>query len=66
MLKLIHAKFQDRTLIAVLHQLQAVLDFDFVVVIADGQIAEFGKPTDLLNSRSAFRELWDAGNLGDV
>ena len=64
--RLIRTKFQERTVIAILHQLQAVLDFDLVVVMADGEIAELGRPAELLKGKSMFRELWDAGNLGNV
>jgi len=64
--RLIRTKFQERTVIAILHQLQAVLDFDLVVIMADGEIAELGRPAELLKGKSMFRELWDAGNLGNV
>jgi len=63
MMTLIEDRFQDRTVIAVAHQLRTIRNFDIVVVLEDGKILEYGEPNDLLHKReSRFKELWDLQN----
>lgn len=47
----------NRTLIVVAHRLRTIASFDQVLVINDGQIAEAGKPADLLRSQGLFYNL---------
>jgi ATP-binding cassette subfamily C (CFTR/MRP) protein 1 len=50
--------FKDRTVIAVAHQLSTIMDYDYVIVMAEGRIIETGKPETLKNTRgSAFYEM---------
>lgn len=46
----IREKFTDSTVIAIAHRLDTVLDYDLVVVMSDGYIAECGSPKSLLNN----------------
>lgn len=48
------------TIVAVTHQLVWVEGFDRVVVFENGHVAEQGRPTDLLSSGGALRDLHDA------
>lgn len=58
MQQIIRHEFQGRTVIAVAHHLQGILDFDRVIVMAHGSVLESGRPIDLIQSQgSAFREL---------
>ncbi|KAJ0329702.1 hypothetical protein COL922a_012773 [Colletotrichum nupharicola] len=56
----IQDEFKDITVIAVAHQLSTIVDFDVVVVMESGYIAETGSPANLLKTKSLFRDLWDS------
>ncbi|KAJ0346519.1 hypothetical protein COL154_008012 [Colletotrichum chrysophilum] len=56
----IQDEFKDITVIAVAHQLSTIMDFDVVVVMESGYIAETGSPANLLKTKSLFRDLWDS------
>lgn len=45
----IREEFADSTLIVIAHRLSTIADFDRILVLSDGQAAEFGTP----------RELWE-------
>jgi len=50
----IREEFGDSTLVVIAHRLSTIADFDRILVLSDGAVAEFGTP----------RELWDAGAGG--
>ncbi|KAI0198398.1 P-loop containing nucleoside triphosphate hydrolase protein [Astrocystis sublimbata] len=50
----IRKNFSDSTLLVIAHRLSTIADFDRVLVLSDGRVAEFGTP----------RELWEAGEEG--
>lgn len=45
----IREEFTDSTLIVIAHRLSTIADFDRILVLSDGQVAEYGTP----------RELWE-------
>ncbi|KAL1301466.1 hypothetical protein AAFC00_005715 [Neodothiora populina] len=45
--KLLREELSGRTIIAIAHHLQTIMDFDTVIVVDNGRIAEMGSPTDL-------------------
>ncbi|KAI3390389.1 hypothetical protein diail_9824 [Diaporthe ilicicola] len=57
---IVREEFRGRTIIAVAHQLNTIVDFDLVVVMDSGRVAEVGNPRQLLETKSIFRELWDS------
>lgn len=58
MQKILRTAFADRTIIAIAHRLDTILDFDRVVVMDAGKIAEIGEPGVLMKTNgSLFREL---------
>ena len=50
MQRVLRTAFKGRTIIAVAHRLDTILDFDRVVVMEAGRIAEVGVPGELLQT----------------
>ncbi|PNS16291.1 ATP-dependent bile acid permease [Sphaceloma murrayae] len=58
---LIRKDFKDHTVVAIVHRLDTILDFDNVGVMDQGRLVEYGKPSDLLAKPSRFRDLHQSG-----
>lgn len=54
--QVIRKEFREATILVVAHRLLTVADFDNVLVLSDGEVAEFGPPTQLMAKRGLF---WD-------
>ncbi len=54
---MLREQFADATMLCVTHEIDATLDFDRVLVIDDGQVAEFGRPDDLREAGGVFATL---------
>lgn len=62
MQQIIHKEFEGYTIIMVTHRLEMVMDFDKVVVLDAGKVAENGVPRKLVKQKgSRFRDLWVIG-----
>jgi ABC-type multidrug transport system fused ATPase/permease subunit len=62
MMSLLRSEFEGWTVIAIVHRLSSIRDFDQVVVLDQGQIIEYGSPMALLaNEGSAFAKLYRNG-----
>jgi ABC-type multidrug transport system fused ATPase/permease subunit len=46
-----------RTLVTVAHRLRTIADYDKLVVMASGEVVEFGSPSDLLEARGTFYDM---------
>ena len=44
----IREEFGDSTLVVIAHRLSTISDFDKILVLDDGQVAEFGTPRELM------------------
>ena len=61
----IRTHFKEQTLIAIVHKLHTILDFDKVALIEKGQVVEFDTPQALLSREgSAFRALFNSFHKG--
>lgn len=47
--KTMKTEFADCTILAVAHRLHTIIDYDKVLVLDKGRVAEFGSPNELLN-----------------
>ncbi|KAF8211651.1 P-loop containing nucleoside triphosphate hydrolase protein [Mycena galopus ATCC 62051] len=57
----IRSAFQDCTVMAIVHGLQNIMDFDQVIVLDAGKIVESGKPSELMQADdSIFKQLRNA------
>lgn len=60
--RVLHERFENRTVIAIVHKLESALDdFDMVAVLDAGELQEFGPPRRLLEKgaeASAFAALY--------
>ncbi|KAH8122202.1 multidrug resistance-associated protein [Trichoderma asperelloides] len=60
--RLIRDEFARYTTIAISHRLDAIMDFDRVIVMDKGRIVESGCPRELVErEEGAFKSLWTAG-----
>lgn len=53
----IREEFRDSTLLVIAHRLSTIADFDKILVMADGQAAEFDTPKALLEKRGLFFDM---------
>jgi ABC-type multidrug transport system fused ATPase/permease subunit len=67
MQRLIRKRFANRTIIAVAHKLDTIMDFDKVAVLDAGRLVEFDSPYALLEKpQSAFSRLYNATMSSDM
>lgn len=60
--QVIREEFVDCTVIAIVHRLGAVADFDLIAVMGAGRLIEWDSPKALLARDSEFKRLWDLGS----
>lgn len=58
--RVMRTEFKDSTCITVAHRINTILDSDYILVMDDGQAAEFDKPHVLLKKGGLFKDLVDA------
>jgi ABC-type multidrug transport system ATPase subunit len=65
MQKVIRSEFPDHTIIAIAHRLDTILDFDQIIIMDKGVVAEVGNPRQLLDqaSPSKFKALYMDSSL---
>ncbi|TYJ53514.1 hypothetical protein B9479_005845 [Cryptococcus floricola] len=64
----IRNEFKDRTLLCIAHRLKTILSYDRILVMSDGQVAEFDTPENLFLMNGAFTEMCGKASisLGDI
>ena len=53
----IKTNFKDTTVITIAHRLLTIADYDKIIVMDQGRIAEIGTPFELIESKGLFREM---------
>lgn len=53
----IREEFGGSTLIVIAHRLSTIADFDRILVLADGELVEFGTPKELWEEDGVFRSM---------
>jgi ATP-binding cassette subfamily C (CFTR/MRP) protein 1 len=57
--------FRDRTIITIAHRINTILDSDRIIVLRQGEVAEFDTPEALIRRRGLFYELVKEAGLLD-
>jgi len=62
----LHSLMQGRTTLVIAHRLSTVKDVDYIYVIENGEITEYGSMADLLSKEGTFKRLYDKQNLSFI
>jgi ATP-binding cassette subfamily C (CFTR/MRP) protein 9 len=57
---LIRTVFVGCTIVTIAHRISTIMDYDKVLVLAEGRVVEYDSPATLLQSESVFKSLVDA------
>jgi ABC-type multidrug transport system fused ATPase/permease subunit len=57
--------FKHRTIITIAHRINTVIDCDRILVLQQGEVAEFGTPAELISSGGMFFDLAREAGLVD-
>lgn len=64
MQKIIRTEFPQATIVAVAHRLDTILDFDYVAVVHEGRVVEFGEVRVLKDDQdSKFAKLYNGDSV---
>merc|ERR1712232_984624 len=50
--KMLRSQFPDTTLLTVAHRLNTIIDYDVIITMDKGRVAEFGSPRELLKDEN--------------
>lgn len=62
MQRIIRKEFSSKTIIAIAHRLETILDFDRIAVFDKGLLVECDKPDVLLAKDSVFKHIYETQN----
>ncbi|KAI8621550.1 ABC transporter type 1, transmembrane domain-containing protein [Chytriomyces sp. MP71] len=66
----IREELKDATILTIAHRLKTIVDYDRVLVLDSGEVAEFGTPLELINNdtgKGIFRKMCeDSGSLNEL
>jgi energy-coupling factor transporter ATP-binding protein EcfA2 len=62
--QMLRTRFEGTTLITIAHRLETIMDYDKVLVMADGRAAEIGLPYELIEKQGIFTDLVHATGEG--
>ena len=53
----IKSVFKDSTVITIAHRLNTIIDYDKILTLQNGQLAQFNTPQNLIQTPGIFREM---------
>lgn len=63
MQSILRKRFEGKTVIAIAHRLDTIMDFDRIAVLDNGRLVECGEPHALLAKQSFFKQLYSRYTL---
>jgi len=63
--EVIRDKFKDSTVITIAHRLNTIIDYDKLLVLDGGRVAEFDKPEVLIRNGGPFSEMMKSQNQSE-
>ena len=60
---IIRTEFRDSTVIAIAHRLNTIINYDRVLVLDQGQVAQYDTPQRLLKQKGIFQEMASAEGI---
>lgn len=58
---MLRTRFKQTTMLTIAHRLQTIIDYDNILVLDEGKLAEFGSPRELLsNPHGIFTSMVDS------
>ena len=58
--EMLRTQFPNTTLLTIAHRLNTIIDYDVIIVLDKGRVAEMGSPRDLLSSPGIFTDMVNA------
>lgn len=57
--KTLSKSYRDATILAIAHRIDTIIDYDYILVLGEGKVIEFGSPANLINSQGVFSKMVD-------
>ena len=61
--QMLRSQFPETTLLTIAHRLDTIIDYDVIIVMENGRVAEMGSARDLLSSSGIFSDMVNATGL---
>ena len=58
--QMLRSQFPNTTLVTIAHRLNTIIDYDVVIAMENGRVAEMGSPKELLSSAGIFTDMVNA------
>ena len=62
--EMMRTEFAEMTVLCIAHRLETIVDADKILVMEDGQVGEYGTPTELLAAKGLFHDLLSESDEG--
>jgi ATP-binding cassette subfamily C (CFTR/MRP) protein 4 len=64
--KAIRKRFENNTVITIAHRLDTIIDYDYIIVLDQGQVVEFGTPKVLISKDPGMENAWFARMVAEM